>query len=64
MGKPATHLAVFVLSVVALMQLVRLVLGWEVVIQGHAVPLWVSGMAFGVAGGLAVAVWHEARRAR
>lgn len=57
--KPFTHLAVFVLAVVALVQLLRLVYGWEVVIQGHLVPPWLSLVAFLVAGGLAVTVWRE-----
>ena len=64
MRNPFTHLAVFIFSFVALLQLIRLVLGWQVVIQGHPIPLWASGIAFGFAGGLAVAVWREARRAR
>jgi len=64
MGKPATHLAVFVFSVVALLQLVRFVLGWEVVIEGHLIPVWASGVAFIVAGGLAAALWREGRAPR
>lgn len=62
MKKPFTLVAVGVFSVVALMQLLRLVLGWEVLIQGHAIPLWVSGIAFVVAAGLAVTVWRENAR--
>ncbi len=59
MKKPFTHLAVFVFSLIALVQLTRLILGWEVVIQGHAIPMWVSGVALVVAGGLAATVWRE-----
>ena len=62
MNKPFTHLAVFVFSVVALGQLLRLILGWEVVVQGHSVPMWLSGVAVIVAGGLAVTVWREMSR--
>ena len=64
MRNPFTHLAVFILSIVALVQLLRVLFGWEVMIQGYAIPLWASGIAFGVAGGLALAVWNEARKAR
>lgn len=64
MKNPFTHLAVFILSVVALVQLLRVLFGWEVMIQGTAIPLWASGIAFGVAGGLALAVWNEVRRAQ
>jgi hypothetical protein len=34
-------------------------MGWEVTIQGFAVPIWASGVAVVVAGGLAVTVWRE-----
>jgi hypothetical protein len=57
--KPFTHAAVTVFSIVALVQLLRLVMGWEVTIQGFAVPIWASGVAVVVAGGLAVTVWRE-----
>ena len=62
MNKPFTHLAVFVFSVVSLVQLLRLLFGWEVVVQGHTVPVWLSAVGFVVAGGLAVTVWREMPR--
>ena len=58
MRKPFTHAAVFVLALVALVQLLRLVLGWDVV-HGHAIPMWFSLVALVVAGGLSVTVWRE-----
>lgn len=61
MRKPFTHFAVFVLSVVALVQLLRILLGWEVVVQGHAIPVWASGVAFVIAGVLAATVWRESK---
>ena len=57
--RPFTHLAAFFLALVALVQLLRLMLGWEVVIQGHSVPMWFSFVALVVAGGLAATVWRE-----
>jgi len=62
MGKPFTQLAVVVFALVALLQLVRLLLGWEVTINGIAIPLWASGVAFVVAAGLAAMVWREQGR--
>jgi len=59
MRKPFTLAAVAVFSIVALAQLLRLVLGWEVTVQGFAIPLWASAIACVVAGGLAAAVWRE-----
>ena len=61
MRKPYTHTAVFVLALVALVQLLRLVFGWQVVIQGHAIPMWFSVIALVVAGGLAATVWRESK---
>jgi hypothetical protein len=59
MKKPFTLAAVTVFSIVALVQLLRLLMGVEVTIEGFAVPLWASGVAVVVAAGLAVTVWRE-----
>ena len=59
MKKPFTLAAIAVFSIVELVQLLRLLMGWEVTIQGLAVPLWASGVAVVVAAGLAVTVWRE-----
>jgi hypothetical protein len=52
--KPFTLIAIVVFSLVAILQLTRLVLGWEVSVNGLAIPLWASGVALVVATGLAV----------
>jgi len=59
--KPFTMIAVVLLSLIALVQLLRFLLGWEVTLNGVTVPVWVSGIAFLIAAGLAVMVWREAR---
>ena len=59
--KPFTAIAVFVLSLIALMQLIRFLAGWELIVNGIAVPLWASGIAFVVAALLAAMVWREGR---
>jgi hypothetical protein len=46
------RVACAVFGVVSLLQLVRLLAGAEVSVDGHLVPLWASGVAFLVAGGL------------
>ena len=61
MNKPFTLVAVAVLSLVSLLQLLRLLLGWEIAINGIMIPLWASGLAFVVAAGLATMVWRERR---
>jgi hypothetical protein len=60
--KPFTITAVIVLSLIALLQLLRFILKWEVTLNGAVVPVWLSAIAFVVAGGLAVMVWRENRR--
>jgi len=61
MNKPFTVVSVVVLLLVSLLQLLRLVLGWAITINGVAIPLWASGVAFVVAAGLAAMVWREQR---
>ena len=60
--KPVTLSAVVVLAVVSLAHLLRLVLGVRVTVADSVIPMWVSGVAFVVAGGLAVMLWRSARR--
>jgi hypothetical protein len=59
--KPFSQISALVLGLVALMQLVRVILGWSVVINGFAIPLWLSAIACLFAAVLAVMVWREAR---
>ncbi len=60
--KPFTLIAALVFGLVALLQMLRLFLGWPVVVNGFAIPLWASAVACLVAAVLAVMVWREARR--
>jgi len=61
MTKPFTIITVIFLLLIALVQLLRFVLGWEVTVNGVTVPVWVSGIAFVIAAGLALMVWRETR---
>lgn len=60
--KPFSAVAALVLALVAVIQLLRFILGWQVVVNGVSIPLWASAIAFVVAAGLAVMVWREARQ--
>jgi len=62
MKKPFTVIAIVLLSLIALLQLLRFILGWGVTVHGVSVPVWASGIAFVVAAGLAVMVWVEMRK--
>lgn len=60
--KPFTIIAVVLFSLIALMQLLRFILSWEITVNGVIVPVWVSGIAFVIAAGLAVMLWRERRQ--
>ena len=60
--KPFTAMTVVLLALIAVLQLLRFVLGWEVTVNGLMVPVWLSGIAFVITAGLALMVWREARR--
>ena len=60
--KPFTTAAVIVFLVVAVVQLVRVIEGWAVTIDGFNVPIWASIVACVFATLLAVTVWRENRR--
>lgn len=59
--KPASLLAILVLSLVAIAHLLRLVFQAEVLVGGAAIPMWVSVVGLIVTGALAVALWREAQ---
>lgn len=59
--KPFTNIAVVVFALVALLQLLRVALGWDVTINGTLIPPWASVIACVVAATLAFKVRHEMR---
>jgi hypothetical protein len=59
--KPFTALAIAVFSFVALLQFLRVAMGWAVTVDGFVVPLWASGLAGAVAAILACMLWRESR---
>jgi len=60
--KSFTSTAAIVFALIALMQLLRFTFSWEITVNGVTVPVWLSGIAFVIAAGLAVMLWREARR--
>lgn len=62
--KPVTVAAAILLTVVALLQLLRAVTGMRVMVGDTAIPTWPSFVACVVAGGLAVGLWRDVRRNR
>ena len=45
------------------MQLFRLLTQMEIVVGGYPIPLWASGIAAVIAGGLSVWLWRLAKQA-
>ena len=62
--KPFTTLAVVIFSLVSLGHLSRLILGWEVTVNGIRIPLWISGPGTVLPALIAVMLWRENRRGR
>jgi len=60
--KPFSTIAVVVFSLVALLQLLRVIAGWEVTINGFAVPIWASVIVCVAAAALAAMLWREAHQ--
>jgi hypothetical protein len=60
--KPFTTLAILVFILVALAHLYRLVRGLDIVVQGHALPQWISIVGLVLAAVLAVMLWRESRQ--
>jgi hypothetical protein len=59
--KPFTTIAVAVFTLIAIVHLIRLFVGWEVIVTGFVIPVWWSALGLVIAGGLALMVWREAR---
>jgi uncharacterized membrane protein len=60
--KPFTIIATVLFALLAFLHLLRLLLGWEVTVNGIIVPMWVSVFGFFIVAGLAVMLWREARK--
>jgi hypothetical protein len=58
--KPFTTISVAFLALIAVVHLLRLFTGWEVIVVGFVIPVWWSAFGLLVAGGLALMVWREA----
>ena len=59
--KPFTSLAIAIFTIVAVVHLLRILLGWEVIIHGIVIPMWASYLGLVIAGGLAFLLWRESR---
>jgi len=60
--KPFTVIAIVVFALVSLLHLLRYVLGWEVVVNAVAIPMWVSVLGLVIPGVLAFMLWREMKQ--
>jgi len=59
--KPFTTIAVILFTLIAVLHLLRLFAGWQIIVLGFVIPVWWSAFGLVVAGGLALMVWRESR---
>jgi hypothetical protein len=60
--KPFTTIAIIVFSFMGFIHLLRLFFGWEVIISGMILPVWISAPGFFFTSGLAFMLWRESRK--
>ncbi|QSX77125.1 hypothetical protein [Agrilutibacter solisilvae] len=60
--KPFTTLTCVLLALISVLQLSRVLLAWDVVVNGVAIPLWASVLATIIPAVLSVMTWRESRR--
>lgn len=60
--RPVAYVSVVVFALLALMQLCRLIMQSEVILDGVPVPMWASVPGFLLYAGLAVLLLRETRR--
>lgn len=59
--RPVATVAAILFALIALLQLLRLMLGWDIMVNGTHIPLWASGLAFTLAAVIAILLWMESQ---
>ncbi len=60
--KPATTLGVFFLALIAFGHLLRVLIGWNLIIADTVVPMWPSVLVIVVFGALSVMICRESKQ--
>ncbi len=60
--KPFTSVSVVLFALIAFGHLLRVLTGWEILINATIIPMWPSVLVFLVFGGLAIMLWREVNR--
>ena len=59
--KPATTIGVFLLALIAFGHLLRVLLGWGIIINDTVIPIWPSVLVIVVFGSLSVMICRESK---
>jgi membrane protein DedA with SNARE-associated domain len=62
MTRPFTTIAAIIFAAMAVVHGWRLIKGFDVVVDGHGLPQWVSVIGIVLAALMAVMLWRESRR--
>jgi hypothetical protein len=60
--KPFTAIASVFFTIVALLHLLRLLQGWEILVNGMPIPMWISVLGCVIPAVLAFMLWREAHQ--
>ena len=60
--KPFTTIASVFFTIVAILHLLRLLQGWEIIVDGMHIPMWVSVLGCVIPAILAFMLWREAHQ--
>jgi hypothetical protein len=60
--KPFTTIAACLFALVAVVHLLRLFIGWEIMVNGMVMPRWISAPGLLITAAMALMLWREARR--
>ena len=59
---PFTTVSAVLFALIAFSHLLRLLLVWEVTVNGMVIPKWTSGLGLLITASLALTLWREARK--
>lgn len=57
--KPFTTTAAVIFALIAFIHVLRLVMRWEVTVNGAVIPMWLSALGLLIAAVLALMLWRE-----
>jgi len=59
--RPFTTIASLIFAVICVVHAIRLCCGWEIILNGIHIPMWISGIAMIATGGLSFMLWRESQ---